>query len=92
MSTTPTSTTRLLSMWAHLDEAIEQVTQADRRAHAGDDNIAIELFAAAAAQLNTVEDALDNDDFGDDRLLVEFELDGARSVLLRHLAGHAPRG
>lgn len=88
-TTARTTTPTLRTLWDHLDTAVERVIWADRCTSVGDVNLAGAMWAAAATHITAVEDALDGHEFGDDTAIIEFELDSARSVLVRHLANSA---
>jgi hypothetical protein len=72
-----------------LNATVENAINARRLAAAGDQYQASELIALAAAHLTAIEDALDQRQFtAEDFDLVEFELDSARSAVLRQVAAN----
>jgi hypothetical protein len=76
--------------WRFLNDAVENPVNARWLAEAGDQHPAFERIALASAQLTTVvDDALDRGRFAaEDVSVVEFELDSARSAVLRQLAAN----
>ncbi|UOY00292.1 hypothetical protein [Blastococcus sp. PRF04-17] len=75
-----------------LNAAVENAVHTRRLTAVGNQHQAFELVALAAAQLTAVEDALDRGQVTAEEFdLVEFELDSARSAVLRQVAANLRR-